>query len=276
MGLQNDAKPDPPAKRPRLSSTARSSFHASQPVVHGYRIGTYAETARVFTLEGQKHIYQAWRNAGCPHNSICYTCRRPAGDMLECMTCCRSYHIACCNPISPSDSGFQCPTCRGRGWDEEPPPYMSESTTQIDPQTHDEVYLRSASNRRVEEEMAGPMAPDTAAEQETDLRDKEGEDEAVNLSSQPHAVSQLAASADSTIPQSTEVLELRNQVQELRATVHHLETTVAAQESELAHARDELRTKDDLLRNLADVADNFEAFTGNVTRLQEMLRPPNG
>ncbi|CRG90820.1 hypothetical protein PISL3812_07866 [Talaromyces islandicus] len=60
-------------------------------------------------------IQQEWANAGKPHNFICSLCRQP-GNLLDCATCCRAYHVACL-PAPPGEEGagsWSCPPCQQR------------------------------------------------------------------------------------------------------------------------------------------------------------------
>jgi hypothetical protein len=41
--------------------------------------------------------------------------------MLECGTCCRSYHSPCLSSLPDVNKRFHCPPCQGRGWHEAPP-----------------------------------------------------------------------------------------------------------------------------------------------------------
>ncbi|KAL7809034.1 hypothetical protein V8C26DRAFT_412251 [Trichoderma gracile] len=108
---------DSQTKRRRTSTMETSKY----PVVAGYRISTYAAPGTSLTMSEQKIIYHAWRKSGSPHNPLCYTCRKP-GTMLDCNTCCRSYHQDCVAPTVPElHKHFYCDACTRRGWHIQPP-----------------------------------------------------------------------------------------------------------------------------------------------------------
>ncbi|QKX59434.1 uncharacterized protein TRUGW13939_06568 [Talaromyces rugulosus] len=79
---------------------------------------TNASTPRVGSplLVGSRSIIEyEWANAGKPHNFICSRCRKP-GNLLDCATCCRAYHVACL-PAPPGEEGagsWSCPPCQQR------------------------------------------------------------------------------------------------------------------------------------------------------------------
>ncbi|QYS99602.1 PHD-type domain-containing protein [Trichoderma simmonsii] len=115
------------AKRRRTSTAEISKY----PVIAGYRISTYAAPGTVLTMNEQKIIYHAWKKSGSPHNALCYTCRKP-GSMLNCPTCCRSYHQNCVVPkVSERQKTFYCDACTKRGWHIQPPSFEDNKSNHL-------------------------------------------------------------------------------------------------------------------------------------------------
>ncbi|KAL6886048.1 hypothetical protein GGI43DRAFT_426384 [Trichoderma evansii] len=114
------------AKRRRTSASETNKY----PVIAGYRIASYAAPGKQLTMIEQKIIYHAWKKTGSPHNPLCYTCRKPGTMLLDCDTCCRSYHQACVPKESERQKEFYCDACVKRGWHTHPPLFEDEKSNQ--------------------------------------------------------------------------------------------------------------------------------------------------
>lgn len=289
----------PPVKRQRLLDQKRHS--SQQPrLIAGYRIGTYAAPSKQLTLAEQTAVYHAWlgafsvsflcwlfllgadgettSEAGAPHNHACYTCRTAGGALLECITCCRSYHLACAHSFRTADSPFQCPACKGRGWDEAPPPYINTPTPRAASSILAKGELSSQSNQRADIDLTANTRTsgvavrsdkDTVDQWRNDFVAESSESQASLPGSRSHLPSAPEGSASVTA-------KPQGKARDMVARIRDLEATVSSQRAELCRAEKELRTKSDILANIRNITDEMHDFKANISRLKELLQDPNG
>ncbi|KAL7918265.1 hypothetical protein ACQKWADRAFT_323943 [Trichoderma austrokoningii] len=122
------------AKRRRTSPSETNKY----PVIAGYRIASYVLPGKQLTMNEQRSIYLAWKKSGSPHNPLCYTCRKPGSKLLDCGTCCRSYHQTCVPKLSEQRKELYCDVCVKRGWHTHPPLFEDEKSYQAHPKPMDE------------------------------------------------------------------------------------------------------------------------------------------
>jgi len=186
--------------------------------------------------------------------------------MVECKTCCRSYHKLCLSLPPERDEAFHCPACTARGWHEAPP----LSKVPLSGRTREPGAGEKSPSEIFElvESDDDTGAPGNIGSKEQDTRAGPLQD---TTTIRPPTFAEAAKTT--TSKQGNELETRDDDIENLRSELSELRNKTILLEAENQAMKHKLRGKDAALLRVKTWFDDTETGTrSKVDNLREMLQ----